>query len=198
MDRAAERAGFRRRVSGLGSAACRRVRWLGRDSGGHALVEAALVFPLLLSLFLGISEFSEALTVNRRVEAAAGTSADLVARLKTVTTEDLEQIKPMIDAMLQPYPTATLSLVISSVVADADNETTVAWSHAEGAGVSARAAGSVVALPAGLTEPNSSVILAEVRYGFRSTLTTLIVGELPMAAEAYVRPRLAARIEKTD
>lgn len=191
------RFGWRRALSRR-DAVCRQARRLARDRGGHALVEAALVFPILISLFLGISEFSEALTVSRRVEAAAGTSADLVARLRTVTSDDLTQIKPMIDEMLRPYQTATLGLVITSVVADADNETTVAWSHAEGAGVSARAEGSPVALPAGLTEPDTSVILAEVRYGFRSTLATLIVGEMPMEAEAYLRPRLAARVEKTD
>jgi Flp pilus assembly protein TadG len=187
-----------RRASSVRNAVCRQARRLGRDARGNALVEAALVFPILISLFLGISEFSEALTVSRRVEAAAGTSADLVARLKTVTTDDLTQIKPMIDKMLSPFPTAPLGLVITSVVADDDNETTVAWSHAEGAGVSARAEGAPVALPPGLTEPNTSVIFAEVRYTFHSTLATLIAGGVPMQAEAYMRPRLAAQVEKTD
>jgi Flp pilus assembly protein TadG len=199
MDPLAGSAGCRlRRVSDLRNAICRQARRLARDARGNALVEAALVFPILISLFLGISEFSEALTVSRRVEAAAGTSADLVARLRTVTDNDLTQIKPMIDEMLSPFSTATLSLVITSVVADDDNQTTVAWSHAEGPGVSARTEGSPVALPAGLTEPNTSVILAEVRYTFHSTLATLIAGGVPMGAEAYMRPRLTAQIEKTD
>jgi Flp pilus assembly protein TadG len=171
---------------------------LRRDERGHALVEGALVFPLMISLFFGVSEYSEALTVSRRVEGAAATGADLVARLRTVSNADLAQIKPMLDEMIRPFPTASLGLVLTSVVADADNNTTVAWSYAEGAGVSQRAAGSAVALPAGLTDPGESVILAEVRYTFRSTLTTLIVGDVPMAVEAYVRPRLTTHIEKTD
>ncbi len=174
------------------------IRRLGRDQRGAALVEAALVFPLLISLFLGISEFGEALTVKRRVEAAAGTSADLVARLRTVSTADLTQIKPMLDEMIQPFPTATLGLVLTSVVADADNNTTVAWSYAEGAGATQRVVGSAITLPAGLTEPGKSIILAEVNYTFHSTLATLIVGDVPMTAEAYVRPRLTSQIEKTD
>ncbi len=173
-------------------------RRLGRDQRGAALVEAALVFPLMISLFLGISEFGEALTVQRRVEATAGTSADLVARLRTVSTADLAQIKPMLDAMIQPFPTETFGIVLSSVVADADNNTTVAWSYADGAGLAQRALGASVTLPAGLTDPGKSVILAEVHYTFRSTLATLIVGDVPMSAEAYVRPRLTSQIEKTD
>jgi Flp pilus assembly protein TadG len=176
----------------------RLMRRLGRDEGGHALVEAAVLFPILISLFLGISEYSEALTIERRVEATAGTSADLVARLRTVSTADLTQIKPMLDEMILPFPTDTFGLVLTSVVADADNNTTVAWSYAEGASVTQRAVGSSVTLPAGLTEPGKSVIFAEVSYTFRSTLATLIIGDVPMTAEAYERPRLTTKIEKTD
>lgn len=176
-------------------------RMLGRlrtDASGHAFLEAALIFPIMVSIFLGISEVGEALTVSRRMEAAAGTSADLVARLRTVTSPELGAIKPMIDAMFRPFPTDTIGLVISSVVADADNNTTVGWSYADGAGAVARNVGSAAALPAGLTEPNMSVIFVEVRYNFQSTLAVLIAGGLPMQAEAYMRPRLVAQITKTD
>jgi Flp pilus assembly protein TadG len=179
-------------------ARARLLRRLGRDQRGHALVEAALVMPILVSLFLGISEYSEALTVKRRVEAAAGTSADLVARLRTVSTSDLSQIKPMLDEMIRPFPTTTLGLVLTSVVADANNNTTVGWSYAEGAGAAQHAAGNPITLPAGLTEPGKSIIFAEVSYTFRSTLATLIVGDVPMNAVAYVEPRLTSKIEKTD
>lgn len=184
----------RRARAPIGSVMCR----LRHDERGHALVEAALVFPLMISLFLGISEYGEALTVSRRVEAAAATGVDLVARLRTVSSADLTQIKPMLDEMIRPFPTASLGLVLTSVVADEENNTTVAWSYAEGAGVSQRAMGSAVTLPAGLTEPGKSIILGEVRYTFRSTLATLILGDVPMTAEAYVRPRLVSQIEKTD
>jgi Flp pilus assembly protein TadG len=175
-----------------------RLRRLRRDTSGHAFLEAALIFPIMISLFLGISEFGEALTVSRRTEAAAGTGADLVARLRTVSTAELGAIKPMIEEMFRPFPTTSIGLVISSVVADDDNTTTVAWSYADGAGASAHNAGSTMALPAGLTEPNTSVIVAEVSYTFNSTLAVLIVGDKPMRAEGYMRPRLVNEITKAD
>ena len=43
---------------------------------GGALIEAAIVIPLGIFLFLGIGEFAQGFTVNRRIEAAAGTAAD--------------------------------------------------------------------------------------------------------------------------
>jgi Flp pilus assembly protein TadG len=172
-------------------------RKLARDCGGNALLEAALVMPILVSLFLGISEYGEGLTASRRVEMVAGTTADIVARLRSVSTAELSQIKPLVDEMIRPFPTSSLRLVITSVVADEDNNTTVAWSHAEGGG-SPRAMDSAVTLPVGLTEPGGSVIFAEVQYTFRSTLATLIVGDIQMQAEGFSRPRLAAQIEKTE
>jgi Flp pilus assembly protein TadG len=174
---------------------------LGRrllDRSGQALVEAALIFPILIGLFLGVSEFSQAFTVKRRLEAAANTAADLVARTQAVTTADLLGIKSMLDEMLKPYSSTTLGVIITSVVADEDNTTRVDWSDAEGSGVSARTPGAIVSLPNGLTEANTSIIFAEVKYTFRSTLSNMIIGDVPFASEAYLRPRLSASVAKTN
>jgi Flp pilus assembly protein TadG len=169
-----------------------------RDRSGQALVEAALVFPMLISVFLGVSEFSQAFTVKRRLETAANTAADLVARTASVATADLTGIKAMIDEILKPYSTTPLGLTISSVVADQDNATRVAWSYAQGAGATARTSGAAVSLPPNLTEPNSSIIFAEVNYTFRSTLAHMIIGDVAFTAEAYLRPRASAQVTKSD
>jgi Flp pilus assembly protein TadG len=175
-----------------------RLRRCACDTSGQALVEAALVFPMLISVFLGVSEFSQAFTVKRRLEAAANTAADLVARTQSIATVDLTGIKTMIDEMLKPYPTTTLGLTISSVVADRDNATRVAWSYAQGSGATARSADAPVSLPPDLTEPNSSIVFAEVNYTFRSTLGQMIVGDLSFAAQAYLRPRVSNQVARTQ
>jgi Flp pilus assembly protein TadG len=172
----------------------RRIKNLARDQSGNILVEAALVFPILIGLFLGVSEFSEGFTVSRRLAAAAHTAADLVARHQTVTADDLTGVKAMIDETVKPYSVASLGLVITSVVADKDNATIVAWSQALGTGASAHSTGAAIALPSGLTMPNTSVIFAEIKYQFRSTLSTLIVGSVPLRAEAYQVPRFSPQV----
>jgi Flp pilus assembly protein TadG len=171
---------------------------LAGGRSGNALVEAALIFPILIALFLGVSEFSEAFTLKRRLEAAANTSADLVARTQAVSTVDLAGIKSMLDEMIKPFPPTPLGVVVTSVVADGTNTTRVLWSDAQGKDVVAHTAGSVILLPTGLTEPNTSIVLAEVKYTFRSTLATMILGDLPMQTQAYFRPRLNSQVEKID
>src|SRR5262249_20093715 len=130
-------------------------------------------------------------------EAAAFTAADLVARLQTVNSADLVALKSIIDETIKPLPVASVGLIVTSVVADADNITTVAWSEALGPGVTAQTANALIVLPAGLTLPNSSLIFAEVRYTFQSTLSTLIVGGVLLRAQAYQQPRFAEQVARS-
>jgi Flp pilus assembly protein TadG len=174
----------------------RGVRDLARDQSGNILVEAALVFPILVALLLGVSEFSEAFTASRRVAAAAHAAADLVARSTSVTAGDLGGVKAMIDETVKPFPTAGLGLVITSVVADEDNDTTVVWSEALGTGVTAYGKGAAITVPAGLTFAKGSLVLAEIKYPFKSTLSGLIVGSVPLQAKAYQVPRYSTQVVK--
>jgi len=167
-----------------------------RDCHGIALLEAAIVFPVLIILFFGVSELSEGFTASRRVSAAAYTAADLVARLQTVSSSDLTALKSMIDETIKPMPVATVAMVVTSVVADENNVTTVAWSDALGSGVTAYAPGSSITLPAGLTAPNTSIIYAQITYTFQSTLSTFIVGGVPLQAQAYQQPRFTLQVAR--
>ena len=169
---------------------------LARDRSGNILVEAALAFPILVMLLLGVSEFSEAFTASRRIAAAAHTAADLVARTQSVTSDDLSGVKAMVDETIKPLPTAKLGLVITSVVADGANATTVAWSEALGTGVTAYGSGAAISVPAGLTFPKGALVLAEVRYEFQSTLSAMFVGSVPLQAKAYHVPRYSSQVVK--
>ena len=133
--------------------------WRPNDAG-NALIEAALVFPILFIFFFGVSELCEGFIASRRVEAAAFTAADLVARLQTVNSADLVALKSIIDETIKPLPVATVGLVVTSVIADENNATTVAWSEALGSGVTALH-GEHINRPAG--RPNAVQHLGHLR-----------------------------------
>jgi Flp pilus assembly protein TadG len=163
--------------------------------GGHALLETALLFTFLPFLFLGVSEFSEADMITRRVDEAAGKSADLIARLDSVTTGELDALKDnLINELMKPYPTGGFGLTLTSVVTDQDGRSTVSWSHARGGTVAARPVGSDVLLPAGLAEPSTSVIMAESASSFSSTFGTMIVGSRTMTGVSYSAPRRGGQV----
>jgi Flp pilus assembly protein TadG len=176
-------------------------------------VEFALIAPLMLTLYVGAVDFGNALTIDRRISEVASTAADLTAQVKTVSTSDLKDITSAAGSILTPYPALPfpLEIVLTSVVADAKNTPKVAWSCAT-PGAPARDTGSVVSppLPPGLTQANSSVIMAEITYVFTPLLNITAIhgpgsltmkpspGSFTMKRTFYSRPRKSLTVTKTD
>lgn len=175
--------------------------WLhrARDRRGMSAVEFALIAPILIMLYVGVAELGNALTVFRRTSAVASTAADLAAQVKTIKSSDIKDIFRASTGILDPFDTAPLRIVLTSVVADDDNVGKVKWSCANnGAG---RAVNSTYSLPAGLTEPGTSVIVAEITYSFTPLLNLTSVfspGAFDMKRTFYARPRRSAEVKKTD
>ena len=178
-------------------------RWLGglwRDQRAIAAIEFAFLAPVMITMYIGAVELGNALTINRRTSQVTATLADLVAQVKTVTTPDIQDVQAAAADVMAPYPTTPLKMVLSSVVADANNSGKVAWSCATN-GASPRAPNSTYPVPTGLTQPNSSVIVAEVTYAF-TPLTNLTVFGAPaaftMKRTFYARQRKSLKVDKTD
>ncbi len=155
------RTGWKRAARGLRRALS--------DRRGVSAIEFALLAPALIFLYVASVELGNALTISRRTSAVASTAADLAAQVKTVSSADLADITSAASSILTPYSTTPLKIVLTSVVADDKNATKVDWSCSYDGGAP-RAKSSVVTLPAGLTQANSSVIMAEVTYAFTPLL----------------------------
>jgi Flp pilus assembly protein TadG len=170
-----------------------------RDTRGMSAVEFALIVPVLILLYVGVAEMGNALTIYRRTSTVAATAADLTAQVKTIKGSDIKDIFAASTGILDPYPTTPLRIVLSSVVADNNNNGKVAWSCAnKGSG---RAVNSAYTVPPGLTEAGTSVIVAEITYSFTPLLNLTSIfspGAFDMKRTFYARPRRSATVAKTD
>ena len=179
---------------------CHRLARLALDERATSAIEFALLAPIMLTMYVGAVELSNALTINRRTSEVTSTAADLVAQVKSLATSDLQDIASAANSVMAPYPTTPLKIVVSSVVADQNNAGKVTWSYATN-GATKRACGSSYSVPAGLTQANSSVIVAEVTYAFKP-MTNLTVFGAPVAYNVnrtfYARPRKSLEVKKTD
>ncbi len=104
----------------------RKARWFCRalsDRRGVSAIEFAFIAPVLIALYVGAVQLGNALTINRRVFSVASTTADLAAQVKSVSTGDLQDITSAASSILTPFSTAPLRIVVSSVVADNNNNT---------------------------------------------------------------------------
>jgi len=170
-----------------------------RDRRGVSAIEFAMIAPAVILLYVGVAEIGNALTIYRRTSQVASTAADLTAQVKSVSKSDIEDIQAAASSILTPYSTTPLTIVLTSVVADDNNKGKVEWSCSNNGG--ARAPNSVYPVPAGLTEPASSVIVAEIKYAFTPLVSMTSIfspGSFDMKRTFYTRPRRSTKVEKTD
>jgi Flp pilus assembly protein TadG len=189
---------FMRSSYALGAKLMRSIR-LMRDRRGVSAVEFALIAPTLIVLYLGIAETGNLITVYRRMSAVASTAADLTAQTKTVSSTDLQDVVAAASAIMTPYPTEPLKIVLSSIVADQNNNGKVAWSYASKG--SPRAVNSGYPVPTGLTEEGSSVVVAEITYAFTPLVDLKAFfspGAFEMTRTFYARPRRSLAVAKTN
>lgn len=178
---------------------CRRTGdFLGRFAharDGIAALEFAVISPIMISLYFGVTELSDALTAGAKTTAVAASAADLVAQDTKICNAEMNDVFSALDAIMFPYPGGNMHIVISSLI-DAGNGTVkVAWSDAHNG--SPRAVNSIVPIPSGLVDTGGSVIFAEVSYNYSSPTGKLIYGSIPLNDKFYMRPRRTSQVSRT-
>lgn len=171
----------------------RKVRQLARDTRGVSALEFALILPFMISMYIGAVEFSHALTVDRRVTSVASAAADLVAQSKQASSATVQDTFTAANSIMMPYSTTPITIVLTSVEADQNNDTTVSWSC--GLNAAAHADDAAFTLPAGLTQPFTSIIVAEVTYNYTPPIGEFISGSISLTETFYLRPRRSLTVE---
>jgi Flp pilus assembly protein TadG len=171
--------------SGLGGLLAR----LGRDQDGMSAVEFAMLLPLMITLYLGTVEISQAVGIDRKVTLTARTVADLASQVSSINNTDMSNLLKASTAVITPYDPTQLKVTVTRVDVDANGNAKVVWSDTLGG--TARAVGSTVGLPAALKVPSTSVIWSEVSYVYTPTIGYVVTGSLNLSDQLYMRPRLS-------
>ncbi len=108
----------------LGRARDFAVRWR-KDKKGIAAVEFAFVVPIMMVMFIGAVELSQAITVDRRVTQVASSTADLVARKETsISNNEITDILRIGGFIMAPYSQSPLQVVMRNVSSSSKDATT--------------------------------------------------------------------------
>ena len=166
-----------------------------RDRRGTSAVEFALLLPLMLTLYLGAVEVSDAVSADRKVTLTARAVADLVARTTSVSDAQMTDILNAASAVTAPFPAANMKVIVSSVYIDNDGVAKVQWSDARN--TSKRNNGDPATIPAALRIKNSYLIWSEVQYAYTPTIGYVLTGTLNLSDQKYMRPRLSDSVGRT-
>lgn len=174
----------------------RLLRRLRRDERGFSAAEFALVLPILALLGVGTVEYSRLILLTQKLQSGSFLLADLTARDRTLSTDQLANIFLAIDQVIRPFPIAAAgTAIVTSVGVDADGDPEVKW-QCVGAGALDAASGIGDGAGAGADLPDDLaiskgeiVIAAEVVYAYEP-----LFGIGPAARvirrTAFFKPRL--------
>jgi Flp pilus assembly protein TadG len=175
---------------------CARLR---RNEGGIALVEFALVLPVLMTLFYGTIEVTRYILISQKVEKLAHSVADLTAQSAVTTTASLNQVMAAASDIMSPYSMTTNGkVIISSLYRPAGvANASINWRYEGGGSYAASsmlgAVGDAPAMPAGFTfDERENVISAEVYYEFSPMISNQFFGTKTVYRVAFYKPRLGA------
>jgi Flp pilus assembly protein TadG len=161
--------------------------FLAREDG-VAAVEFALLLPIMLLLYFGGVEVTEAVMVNRQVALTADTVTNIVCQYTTISQST--QMPDILNASTQvmaPNSSANVKVVVSAITIDSHGNATVAWSQTLNG--TALTAGAPVTVPASLDIANTTLILGHVTYAYSPAYDFMHVGPFNMSSTVYMSPR---------
>lgn len=169
----------------------RRGRGFLRNERGAAAIEFALVLPILVALQIGSVELVKAFEAQRRIAHVAAAMADVVSQGQTVTDAQLTDAMAAGEVLVDPLPTTTLGLRISSLTADSSGAVSVDWTTSQN-----WTQAGAPSVPAGYLAAGESAIVADVSYGYTSSTRYVLGDTITFVRHAYIRPRLSNQVTK--
>ena len=175
---------------------------LRRNADGVAAVEFAMIVPIMFMMFVGSIEFSQAITVDRRVTQAASATADLVSRAPSegLSGAQVDRDLAIIGQLMAPYDVTALTVNIISIKAlpvpgnpNAINYV-VDWSRDNRGGTPyARGTSAPFGMPAGLLVAGESVIVGNAVYNYTPLIFNYFIqSAFALEERFYLKPRNAA------
>jgi Flp pilus assembly protein TadG len=168
---------------------------LASDQRGVSAIEFSLLMPLMLTMYFGSLEVTDAISADRQVTLVASTVADITSEYSSVASTDISNIMAAASAVLAPFPTSNAQVTLSSVTFDGSGNATVAWSFTLNG--TARSGNVTALIPLALRIPNTSVIWGECTYLYKPVIGYVVTGTLTMYNEIFMRPRLSTSVTYT-
>ena len=166
------------------------LRRFAADQRGVSAVEFAILLPLMLTMYLGGVEISQAVSADRKTTLVAHTVGDLVAQASNVTTADMTNVLNAGAAVAYPFSSSNLRTTVTAVcINSAGNQATVLWSRTLNG--TARTGTVTSSIPSALMVANTSLIWGEASYNYRPTIGWTITGTLTLSDKFFLRPRLS-------
>jgi Flp pilus assembly protein TadG len=166
------------------------------DQRGVAAVEFALIVPIAVLLLTGGVDYSDAISIQRKITLADRTITDLVTQYTNISSGTLALNLGASAMIVAPYSSSNLVMTVSEVATDAGGNATVVWSQSFNG--TKRTMGSPVTLPVTVSQPNATFIMGEAQYSDTPIFGSSLTGTMLLHDTNLMSPRLVTSIPCSD
>ncbi len=178
---------------------------LGRfkdEAKGVAAIEFAFIAPLMLIMYVGTMEISNAVSANRKLSRVSSTVGDLLTQATCFTDAKISDIIKVTDDIMYPYDNV-VAIQLNSVKIES-GVAKVEWSRGYN-GATQLAAGTVYEVPAKIKIEGNYLLAAKIEMGYSPAVgwikpdgkTSITIDDAPinMAEEMFLHPRVGDKVE---
>lgn len=177
----------------------RRLTAFARAERGLAVLEFALVLPVMMTLFYGTIEVMRYILITQKVEKLAHSIADVTSQEQNASIAVMDQALAATSDIMSPFTMTTNGTVFITSLYRAPNtaQATVNWPYQGGGSLPETsrlgAQGTVPTVPGGFTfDERENVIAVEVFYRFSPLISSQFFGTTTIYRSAFYKPRLGA------
>ena len=164
---------------------CSKIKFWWGDDRGLAAVEAALIFPVMLTLLLGVFDLGNGILANQKTIRASQVPADLIARNRSVDAAMVSEAVSAGRLAFEPMSSAGYGYDIVSIRFDDDANPQIVWRETDGMSQMANVLADVMPL----AEAGNGVLVVGVEYEFRPVFAGFVIDNIPMQEIAFARGR---------
>lgn len=187
--------------------ACILVDKFRKEAEGVAAVEFAFLAPLMLLMYLGTLEVSNAVSANRKLSRSAYTVGDLITQFTSsnscMSKTQMDNIVAVADKIMYPY-THNMEITLTGIsVASGVNN--VEWSEAYNGGTAHSKNSVYTDLPSEISTSDGFIVAAKIKmdykpfFGFTEFSSDGVLSfdssAIPMKEELFLRPRILDNLD---
>ncbi len=150
-----------------------------------AVVEAAMIFPVLLTLLLGVFDMGNAILANQKAIRASQVAADLISRERSVSDAELNQAFRASELAIHPFSANDLGIEIISFSFDDAAQPVIEWRETRNTTAAENPEQNVQSLAI----PGEGVVMVIVRYDFEPFFAGFVIDQINMLEMAFSRGR---------
>jgi Flp pilus assembly protein TadG len=136
------------------------------DREGVGAIEFAILFPILVMIYVGAFEITVGLSVSKRAARSAAAVADIVTQQTSVTKSWLADMPSVASAIFTPFSTSSMKMKITGITIDASANPTVKWSWAQD-NTRPYTLNSAVTVPTDMKKANTFLVRTELTVPYR-------------------------------